>query len=106
MILFSILCRSRGSVDPVHRRVRSRQNGEHEEGDPVFGICGRIETEGIRSGKKMVSLCKCAAQENDSLRSNHVFHRGGTGLVTCMFWLKCSKPRNSERERETEKQHS
>lgn len=50
VLLFSPY-RSRGSVYSVHWRVRSRKDGEHEEGDPVFGLYGSIKAQGIGIGK-------------------------------------------------------
>ena len=42
--------RPRGPVDPVHRRVRRRQDGEHEEGDPVPGLRGGLQAQ-VQRGK-------------------------------------------------------
>lgn len=48
--VFFVCCRSRRSVDFVHRRIRRRQDREHEESDSIFGLCCRVETQ-VQRGK-------------------------------------------------------
>lgn len=47
---FCVCFRPRGPVDFVHRRVRRRQDREHEESDSIFGLRGRVETQ-VQRGK-------------------------------------------------------
>ena len=61
-----LYCRPRGPEHPLHRRVRRRQDREHQEGDPVPGLRGSLQAQDGQPpphlGKRIVLLNKVAAK--------------------------------------------